>query len=123
MFDANIQLYAYNNTEGDDFGVGYLGNKEFWVGLVNRWNKEDGKKARYTAETFDSIDADDFRGCVLAEVEPDHEGYVVTWYSGDTEYIIDIKGSEFVWEQNDSGSVSVPQWVRRLKNQLREQDN
>ena len=69
MFDAHILYYAYNNIDGDDFGVGYLNNKEQWVDRINSWNENDGNETRYTVEDWDELDCQlDFRGIELAEV-------------------------------------------------------
>lgn len=125
MFDGHIQYYAYNNLEGDDFGVGYLGNKEFWVGMVNRWAKEDGKQIKYTNEMFDEIRTEDFRGCLLAEVEYDNLGtYNVVWFDDDNENAIQINGKwEILWTNNPQSISSIPRWATRLKNILKEQEN
>ena len=122
MFDAHILYYAYNNIDGDDFGVGYLNNKEQWVDRVNSWNENDGNKTRYTIEDWDDLDCQlDFRGIELAEVEPNGDNYLVTWFDKDNENCLEIdpKG-EIVWQNNSTKSLSIPRWVKRLKNTMKE---
>lgn len=125
MFDAHIQYYAYNNKESDDFGVGYIGNKEEWIGRINRWNKNDKLATRVTAEDWDDLDCStDLRGIQLAEVEPVDDSYKVSWDDGDNEnsMIIDKNGA-ISWDNNPQNISSVPRWVTRLKNQLRDNEN
>jgi len=122
MFDAHIQYYSYNNLQGDDFGVGYLGNKEFWVHLMNGWNRNDDRKDRYHVADWDEFDCElDLRGCILAEVEPEDQEYLVTWLDNLGEYAVRIKqDGKLVWENEPEKVSSIPRWVNRLKNQLRE---
>lgn len=134
MFDAHILYYAYNNTEGDEFGVGYLGNKEFWVHLINGWNRNDNNKHRVKVEDWDELEPlSDLRGCELAEVEPDDDGYLITWIANpqspapnmveeqirvnsdwSMEWVHGLKSVE------TGKAPSIPRWANRLKNQLRE---
>jgi hypothetical protein len=124
MFDSNILYYSYNNVEGDDFAVGYLGNKEYWVHLMNSWNRNDGRKDRYHPEDFDEFDTIfDLRGCVLAEIVPDHEDYVIFWANDTEEYEIRMdKDGKFSWESGDT-LPAVPRWVSSLKNRLKDRYN
>jgi hypothetical protein len=123
MFDANIQYYCYKNEADDDFGVGYLGNKEFWTDLINIWQRNDGNKHRYIVEEFEELSPiADMRGCLLAEIVPDGKDFVVSWVDEDNEFSLKIKhGNETVWENNPKENVSIPRWINRLKNQLRNQ--
>lgn len=121
MFDAHIQYFCYNNLEGDDFEVGHLGNKESWVHLMNTWNRNDNIKTRYTVEEWDELTSDDLRGCVLAEVVPDDQDFVVTWYDELTESSAIIKrDGKIIRENSDLQTTSVPHWLSRLKKQLLE---
>lgn len=121
MFDSHIRFFAYDNVEGDDFGVGYLGNKEWWVSIINRWNLNDGNELQYTPEEWEDLSIDDFRGLKIAEVVPDGDGYLVTWTDGTNDNVIEIdKNSKYNWVENNTQSTSVPRWVSRLKNMIKE---
>lgn len=131
MFDAHIQYYAYNNTKHDDFGVGYIGNKEFWVGIINRWNRNDNLATKkVTLEDWDELDCEtDFRGCQLAEITPDEDGYTVYVVYGEGAEATDetyriSKDYKIIFDENlkdaNGKSPSVPRWVSKLKNQLRD---
>lgn len=123
-FDKHIQYYAYTNYEGDDFGVGYLDTKEGWIDRVNRWQANDGFDHRFIVEDFEELELVDLRGIMLAEVEPIDKDYLVTWADYDDELCIRITSkSEFIWEKNPKNSTSIPQWLKRLKNTIREQKN
>lgn len=121
MFDAHIQYYAYDNTEEDDFGVGYLGNKEFWVHLINSWSRNANITKRWKVEQWDDIDQDFFSGCILAEIEPDGKDYIVTWVDKTKDYVVRISGNSLTWEPSSTKLASIPRWINRLKNQLKEQ--
>lgn len=125
MFEAHIKYYAYNNIEGDDFGVGRLGNKEFWVRQMNAWNESDGRKDRFLVENWDEFDVDqDMRGCQLAEVAPDDGDNLVTWSDKNKDNTVRIsKKGEITWEENQSKLVTVPRWVNRLKTTLRSDES
>lgn len=121
MFDAHILYYAYDNVQGDDFGVGYLGNKEFWVHVMNGWQRNDGIKHRYTIEEWDDLDCEyDFRGCILAEIVPDDGNYIVSWSDGSHDFsvIIDSKWN-ISWEDSINGGKRIPAWVNKLKSQIK----
>jgi len=121
MFVSHIQYYAYDNTEGDEFGVGYLGSKEYWIQLINHWNRNDGIKTRYTAEQWEDVLPDHYRGCVLAEVEPSSEDYLVTWTNKGKDYVVRIgSNNKLTWDSNETKLPSIPRWINRLKNQLRD---
>lgn len=122
MFDAHIEYFCYNNVEGDEFQVGHLGNKDNWVSLMNGWNRNDGRKQKYTIEDWDDLDQDeDLRGCQLAEVIADEKDYVVSWATEEGINVIRISHKNgIVWEENNTGADSVPRWVNRLKNTIRD---
>lgn len=121
MFDANIMFYAYDNAEGDDFGVGYLGNKQWWTDIVNRWGKQDGKRHDFKLDDFHDIPADSLRSCQLAEVVRDEQTFLVTWFIGQARNSVRMnhKG-EFSWENNPTKNPSVPRWINRLKRAIKE---
>lgn len=123
MFDAHLLYFAYNNIEGDEFGVGMIGNKEDWVRRINRWAVEDGNVGAFTVEDWDDLDfQNDFRGVELAEVEPVDVGWLVTWLNdrGD-ENVVEITHKFAIsWKINPNKSDSIPQWLKRLKNTLRD---
>lgn len=124
MFETNILYYAYDNEDGDDFGVGYLDNKEAWVSRVNSWGRQDGARHDFTAESWDKVHQTNLRGCELAKVTPDNDGYLVTWADGDSENSMRInKKSEVSWVTNPKKVASVPRWVTRLKSAIREHKN
>jgi hypothetical protein len=117
MFDTHIQYFCYNNTEGDEFGVGHLGNKEFWLHLINSWNRNDGRKERVHLDDWDELDYSyDLRGCVLAEVVPDDQEYTVFWLDDqENENMVRIThDNKLVWENEPDKSSSIPRWVNRL---------
>lgn len=123
-FDAHIQYFAYNNLEGDDFAVGYLSTKEDWIERVNAWNRNDGAENRYSAEDWEELDQEqDLRGVCLAEVEPVDAGWFVTWVNdnGDENVVEITHKYEVSWKINPNKSDSIPQWLKRLKNTIREQ--
>lgn len=123
MFDAHIQYYAYNNLEGDDFGVGYLGNKEDWVRRVNAWGRNEGSKQNWTAEEWEDIDTEAFMGVQLAEVEPDQADLLVTWCEKSQDNVVRItKKHEVIWEENATKSPLVPRWVNRLQKMIKEKN-
>lgn len=126
MFDAHILFYAYNNLEDDDFGVGYLGNKQEWVERINRWNRNDNIDTEYTIEEWDELDCEsDFRGCQLAEIEPDENGgYIVTYVDKNDEIVLHFDKSWKIVEDSLTQKVpSVPKWTARLKNTMKNKDN
>lgn len=121
-FDANYKYYAYDNYEGDDFGVGYLSTKAEWIDRINTWQANDGFDHRFTVEDFEELELDDLRGILLADVEPIDKDYLVTWAVYDDEFSILITAkNEFIWQQNPKKSDAIPQWLKRLKNTVREQ--
>jgi hypothetical protein len=128
MSDTNIQYYCYNNKQGDDFGVGYIGNKEFWVGIINRWNKNErsfpGFKGKITSGNWEELKCNtDFRGCELAKIVPSEEGsvkYKIYWNDGRAENsAVVAKDGTVSWENNPQNNPSVPRWISNLKKQLR----
>lgn len=122
MFDAHLQYFAYNNLDGDDFGVGYIGNKEDWIRRVNSWQANDGFDTRFTQEDFDDLDVYDLRGILLAEVEPVDTGWFVTWATEKGDNVAEIsKDYQISWKINNLKSDTIPHWLKRLKNTLREQ--
>lgn len=124
MFDAHIRYYAYDNLEGDEFGVGYLGNKEWWIDIINRWNKNEGDKNVFTIEDWDELDVThDFRGIQIAEVVPDGDDLIVTYSKNDVDDSVRInKKHEVSWEENNTGSTIIPRWISRLKTTIRESE-
>tara|TARA_B100001250_G_C19462466_1_gene640838 strand:+ start:88 stop:477 length:390 start_codon:yes stop_codon:yes gene_type:complete len=122
MFEAHIQYYAYNNIDDDDFGVGYLGNKQDWVERINRWNWNDGFDERFTVEDWDDLDCQhDFRGCELAEIEPDSDAMLVTWQKSNHSFVIKIeKNGDMKWLENPRSLTTFPRWINRMKTMLRE---
>jgi hypothetical protein len=124
VFDTNILYYAYDNTDGDDFGVGYLDNKQTWVERVNTWGRQDGARHDFKLDDFHELDYGNLRGCKLAEVVPDEQTFLVTWLvdKNENSIRIDHKG-DFIWENNPSKSSSIPKWVHRLKRTIKEHKN
>lgn len=122
MFDAHILYYSYNNAEGDDFCIGLFGNKQFWVDIMNRWNRNDGIKNKYTLEDWDDLDVKtDLRGCQLAEIEPDDKDILVRWVERGQENVMRITPKNVItWENNPQNKTSVPRWISRLKSVMRE---
>lgn len=121
MFEAHIKYFSYNNTQGDEFAVGYLDNKEDWIERINRWQSNDGFETRFTAEQFDELEQDDLRGLELAEVEPDEKGgHIVRWADGDKDFSLSInKKRETSWIENNTKNTTVPRWVSRLIKNLK----
>lgn len=118
-FDAHIRYYAYNNVDGDEFGVGMIGSKADWVERVNRWAQEDGKQGDFTVEDFEDLELSDLRGIQLSEIEPIDKDFLATWVVGDDEFSVRItQKSEFLWQQNPKKLASVPRWLKRLKTTL-----
>ena len=117
------QYYAYNNIDDDDFGVGWIGTKKDWVERVNRFNRNDGMSSSATVKGWDELDCKkDFRGIELAVVEPDGLGsYIVRWSDkkGDKTAIID-NSWKIAWASNKDQTATVPRWINRLKNTLKE---
>lgn len=123
-FDAHIKYFSYNNVEGDDFAVGYLSTKQEWIDRINQWQSNDGFATRFTVEDFEELEIDDLRGVMLAVVEPIGDDHLVSWFDNEDESSIIITAkNEFVWEQNQRNSTAIPQWLKRLKNTIREQKN
>jgi hypothetical protein len=108
--------------EGDDFCIGLFGNKEFWVDIMNRWNRNDGIKEKYTVEDWDELDVKkDLRGCELAELEPDGKDTLVRWIEKDEENVMRISPKTGItWEENPQEKTSVPRWITRLKTAMKE---
>lgn len=125
VFEAHILYYAYDNVDGDDFGVGYIGNLEDWVERVNRWGRQDGTRHDFTVESWDEVTTDNLRGCLLAEAEPDGEDYIVSI----NEAVYRIKSDNTVentpqlFDTKTGKPVPVPRWVTRLKNAIKEHKN
>lgn len=119
-FDAHIRYYAYNNTDGDEFGVGMLGSKEDWVGRINRWAQEDGNEGEFNVQDWEELDfQNDFRGVLLAEVEPIDKDYLVTWVAYEDEFAVRItQKGDFIWEQNPKKLTTIPRWLKRCKTTL-----
>ena len=124
-FDAQIKYFSYTNEQGDDFAVGYLDNKEGWIERINRWQANDGFAHRFTTEDFEELESDDLRGAVLAVVEPVDAGWFVTWVDDkENEQMVEISHKyEISWKINNNKSDAIPQWLKRLKNTIREQKN
>lgn len=122
MFEANILYYSYGNIEGDDFCIGLFGNKEFWADIVNRWNRNDSIKTKFTAENFDEFELkSDLRGCQLAAIEPDDKDILVHWDDRGEENVMRITPKNVItWENNPQNKTSVPRWISRLKSVMRE---
>jgi len=121
MFDANILYYAYDNLDGDDFGVGYLSNKEAWIERVNSWGRNNGTRSDFTIDDFEELDATDLQGVLLAEVEPIDSDHLVTWVVGEDEFSVQIdKKGDIIWKNNSTKTTSVPRWLSRLKRTLKE---
>ena len=121
MFEAHIMYYSYNNTQGDEFAVGYLNNKEDWIERINRWQSNDGFTTRFTAEQFEELEIDDLRGCELAEVEPNENGgHIVRWSDGKADYSLNLdKKGEVSFIGEDEKPTSVPRWIKRLAKALK----
>ncbi len=122
MFDAHILYYSYDNIEGDEYCIGLFGNKQFWINLINRWEISDGKKIKHTIEEWDELDTrKEFRGCQLAELEPDGKDYLVRWVEQDKENEMRISPKTGItWENNPQNKTSVPRWITRLKTAMKE---
>jgi hypothetical protein len=123
-FDNHILYYSYGNVQGDDFCIGLFGNKEFWSDIVNRWNRNDGIKTKFTAEDFEDFTCEDeLRGCQLAELEPEDKDYLVRWFEKDEENVMRISPKTGItWEENPQEKTSVPRWITRLKTAMKEND-
>ncbi len=120
MFDAHILYYSYGNIEGDDFCIGLFGNKDFWVGMVNRWNQNENIKAKHTVKDWDDLD---LRGCQLAKIEPDDKDILVRWSDRNEENAMRITNKNVItWENNPHNKTTTPRWISRLKSVMREND-
>lgn len=127
MSDTHIQYYSYGNTQGDGFGTMCLSNKKEWVRHLNRYQESDGEEHRYTVEEWDKLDSVDWRDILIAEVIQDDtedfvlREFVVNWIDGNNKNSVRIThNNQLVWENNPGNSLSVPKWISRLKNLLRE---
>jgi len=115
--------FAYDNLEGDEFGVGYLSTKTDWVDRTNSWGRQDGNRHDFTEKSWDSIYPTNLRGCVLAKVESDNSAFLVTWKADNKENTVRISNKgEFSWENNSAKSSSIPRWMNRLKKAIKEKN-
>lgn len=112
----NTQYYAYDNIEGDDFGVGYAGNKEDWIRRINQWNRNEKVNQVRTVDEWEELTIKDFRGMQIAEVVSENGDRIVTWAKDNKESSVKInKKDEVSWLENNTRSTSVPRWMNRLK--------